>query len=202
MSSIDGFDAASFLFCGTVERVPHEAWDRPGLGTWDVRGLVGHTSRALLTVIDYLALDEPTDVSVPTAADYYGAFSRVYTSPDAVHRRGVDAGRALGDDPAAATRDVRDRALAVVDAQPAGQIVSVGGMGIPLEEYLQTRTFELVVHTMDLARAVDLPLEVPPALVESTVTLAAAVAVRAGTGEHLLLALTGREALPPGFSVV
>ena len=27
-----------------------DRWDRPGLGEWDVRALVGHTSRALLTV--------------------------------------------------------------------------------------------------------------------------------------------------------
>jgi hypothetical protein len=27
-----------------------DRWDRPGLGEWDVRALVGRTSRALLTV--------------------------------------------------------------------------------------------------------------------------------------------------------
>jgi len=32
-----------------------DRWDRPGLGEWDVRSLVGHTSRALLTVETYLA---------------------------------------------------------------------------------------------------------------------------------------------------
>ena len=29
-------------------------WTEPGLGEWDVRSLVGHTSRALLTVETYL----------------------------------------------------------------------------------------------------------------------------------------------------
>ena len=29
-------------------------WDRPGLGEWDLRALVGHTSRSLLTVESYL----------------------------------------------------------------------------------------------------------------------------------------------------
>ncbi len=32
-----------------------DRWDRPGLGEWDVRALVGHTSRSLLTVEAYLA---------------------------------------------------------------------------------------------------------------------------------------------------
>ena len=27
-----------------------DRWGRPGLGEWDVRALVGHTSRSLLTV--------------------------------------------------------------------------------------------------------------------------------------------------------
>src|SRR3954453_13442881 len=32
-----------------------DRWQRPGLGEWDVRALVGHTSRSLLTVEMYLA---------------------------------------------------------------------------------------------------------------------------------------------------
>lgn len=202
MVSIDRFRAASDLFVDAVEGVPDDAWERPGLGTWDVRGLVGHTARALITVIDYLDLDEPSSVSIETAGDYYGSLYLVYTNPEAIHRRGVDVGRSLGDDPAAAVRALRDRAIAVVEAQREGRIVSIGGMGILLEEYLQTRVFELVVHTMDLRRAVGTPVEVPPVLVETTATLAAAIAARTGKGEQLLLALTGRAPLPPDFSVV
>lgn len=200
--SIDRFRSASVLFVDTVGQVPHDAWERPALGSWDVRGLVGHTARALITVTEYLGLDEPGSVSIATAGDYYGSLYLVYTNPEAIHRRGVDVGRSLGDDPAAAIVALRDRALALVDAQPPGRLVSIGGMGIPLEEYLQTRVFELVVHTMDLARALDLPVSVPPDLVEATATLAAAIAARTGKGEQLLLALTGRAPLPPDFSVV
>ena len=32
-----------------------DRWERPGLGEWDIRALVGHTSRSLLTVEIYLA---------------------------------------------------------------------------------------------------------------------------------------------------
>src|SRR3954452_18024123 len=32
-----------------------DRWNRPGLGEWDVRALVGHTSRSRLTVETYLA---------------------------------------------------------------------------------------------------------------------------------------------------
>jgi uncharacterized protein (TIGR03083 family) len=202
MASIDLYRAASILFVDVVERVPDDAWERPGLGTWDVRGLVGHTARAFLTVIDYLGLDEPSSVSIETAGDYYGSLYLVYTNPEAIHRRGVDVGRTLGADPAGAILSLRDRALDLSEAQQPGRVVSIGGMGIPLDEYLLTRVFELVVHTLDLGRALDLTVDVPPALVEATATLAAAIAARTGKGEQLLLARTGRAPLPSDFSVV
>ena len=51
----DAFIGAVDYFIATVARVPADEWDRPGLGEWSVRALVGHTSRALLTVETYLA---------------------------------------------------------------------------------------------------------------------------------------------------
>ena len=32
-----------------------DRWSEPGLGEWDIRALVGHTSRSLVTVEVYLA---------------------------------------------------------------------------------------------------------------------------------------------------
>ncbi|MDQ0096006.1 hypothetical protein [Paeniglutamicibacter psychrophenolicus] len=46
--------------------------DQPGLGEWDVRALVGHTSRALLTVETYLARPAQA-VDVASAAEYFQA---------------------------------------------------------------------------------------------------------------------------------
>jgi uncharacterized protein (TIGR03083 family) len=202
MTSTDRFRAAADLFVEVVEKVPSDAWNRPGLGTWDVRGLVGHTARALLTVVDYLGLAEPGSVSIDTAADYYGQLYLTYTNPEAIHRRGVEVGATLGDDPIVRIRAIRERALDLVDAQEPGRVVSIGGLGILLEEYLHTRVFELVVHSMDIGRAIDAPVAVPFDLVEGTATLAAGIAARTGKGETLLLALTGRAPLPPDFSVV
>jgi uncharacterized protein (TIGR03083 family) len=202
MVSIDRYRAASALFVQVVESIPPDRWSSPGLGTWDVRGLVGHTARALITVSEYLGLDEPGSVSIDTAADYYGTLYLVYTNPDAIRRRGVEVGESLGDDPLASVRSLRDRAIALVEAQPAGRVVSIGGLGILLEEYLQTRVFELVVHSMDIGRALGIPVPVPADLLEATATLAAGIAARTGKGEHLIMALTGRAPLPPDFSVV
>jgi hypothetical protein len=72
-----------------------------------------------------------------------------------------------------------------------------------LRQYLPTRTFELVVHGLDIARAAGLPTPAYSAgLLTEVLQLAAAAAVLVGRGSELLLAMTGRAALPAGFSVV
>lgn len=68
--------------------------------------------------------------------------------------------------------------------------------------YLPTRTFELVVHGMDIANAADMPIHFSPAVLDEACQLAARIAVRIGRSPEVLLALTGRISLPSGFSVV
>jgi len=202
MTQLARYDQACGAFISIVEGITPAQWTSPGLGVWDVRSLVGHTSRAIITVIDYLELDAPATVSMETAADYYGQIYLTYTNPEAITLRGVDAGVALGDDPVGRVAGLRQRAIEAITAQPADRIVSLGGMGIPLDEYLRTRIFELVVHTLDIARATGQQAAIPPSLVEEAASLAAGIAALRGDGERVLLALTGRGPLPEGFSVV
>ena len=44
-------------FAAQVDRIPADAWDGPGLGEWDLRALVGHASRSLVTVLTYLPIE-------------------------------------------------------------------------------------------------------------------------------------------------
>src|SRR5919206_3300343 len=81
-----------------------DGWDRPGLGEWDVRALVGHTSRSLLTVETYLGRPAAA-VEIPSPAGYLRA-TRAMAAGPAVAVRGRDAGTALGSDPAAAVAGV------------------------------------------------------------------------------------------------
>lgn len=202
MTQLQRYDQACEAFIGTVAGIHASQWTQPGLGDWDVRSLVGHTSRAIITVIDYLELDAPATVSMESAADYYGQIYLAYTNPAAIARRGVDAGVALGDDPIARIGELRRRAIAAITVQGPDRLVSIGGMGIPLDEYLRTRIFELVVHTLDIARATGQSAAIPPVLVEEAASLAAGIAALRGDGELVLLALTGRQPLPEHFSVV
>ncbi|WP_298459741.1 maleylpyruvate isomerase N-terminal domain-containing protein [uncultured Cellulomonas sp.] len=175
-------------------------WDAAGLGEWDVRALVGHTSRSLLTVEAYLA-DPATAVDVPSAPDYYRATRAIAAGPG-VARRGRDAGAALGDDPAGAVRQIAARVVPLVHGSDPDALLTTIAGGMRLADYLPTRTFELVVHTADLAAALGVDADVPPSSARQALGLVADLAVADGTSVPLLLAATGRTGLPGGFSVL
>ena len=64
---------------------------------------------------------------------------------------------------------------------PTYALTTIAG-GMPLEEYLRTRTFELVVHGLDIQRACGVdPAFAPDALTDGA-TLAAEAAVLTGRG--------------------
>ena len=149
----DAFAGAADHFVATVTRVPADAWDRQGLGEWSVRALVGHTSRALLTVETYLA-----------------------------------AGAA--------------RVVARVQRAADTDLVGTPAGGMTLIAYLPTRVFELAIHTLDLAAALGVAGSLPDAAAAVTLDLVAALARRRGRDTELLLAATGRGALPAGYTVL
>jgi hypothetical protein len=194
------FAEAAKAFADLVRRIPPDAWDGPGLGEWDLRSLVGHTSRSLITVETYLG--QPADLeTVPSAAAYYAAIAGV--DPAAVAGRGREAGRALGDDPVAAIHALVPRVLAIVERAGNPLITTAAGGGMRLRAYLPTRTLELVVHGLDIAAVAGLPApDYSDAVLSEVCELAAHAAVLQGRGVELILALTGRKRLPDGFSVV
>jgi uncharacterized protein (TIGR03083 family) len=191
-------DAAEW-FVGTAALVG-DRWTRPGMGEWDVRSLVGHTSRSLLTVEAYLT-QPAAAVEVESAAGYYRA-TRVAARGEGVAARGRDAGEALGADPAAAVAEIAARVLPLVESRDGTELVTTFAGGMRLRDYLPTRTFELVVHTADLASAIDAPLDVPAPAATQALALVARLAVDDGLAGPLLLAATGRAGLPEGFSVL
>ncbi|SCG45897.1 TIGR03083 family protein [Micromonospora echinaurantiaca] len=177
-----------------------DRWDRPGLGEWDVRALVGHTSRSLLTVEEYLTRPAAA-VRVGSAADYYRATRAVAAGPG-VAERGRAAGAALGADPATAVAEIAVRVLALVETQDGDALVTTIAGGMRLADYLPTRTFELAVHTADLATALGVPVDVPATAAAQALRVVADLAVGDGVAGPMLLAATGRAGLPAGFSVL
>ena len=194
----DHFAEAANAYADLVAAVPADQWTVPGLGEWDLRALVGHTSRSLITVETYLGQPAASE-DLPSPPAYLAAIAAV--DPASVADRGRAAGRALGDDPAGFVRALVDRVLPLVAGDHDPLIATAGG-GMRLRQYLPTRTFELVVHGLDIARAARLPApDYSVGLLTEVLQLAAAAAVLTGRGPELLLALTGRTSLPNGFSV-
>ncbi|MFI5510224.1 maleylpyruvate isomerase family mycothiol-dependent enzyme [Mycobacterium sp. NPDC051804] len=201
--TIATYSLAATSFAALVHEIPADAWDRPGLGEWDVRSLVGHTSRSLTTVRNYL--QSPADrEDIATPQEYYVRVtpSALGIDPADVAERGRQAGRDLGDDPAATVDELVAGVLEDLASVDDPLINVIGGLGIRLHTYLPTRVFEMAVHGMDIAGAVDIPFQLPNAVLAEALELATRTAVATGNGETVLLALTGRSTLPPSFSVV
>jgi len=191
-------DAASW-FVRTTARVG-DRWAEPGLGEWDVRALVGHTSRSFLTVEAYL--DRPAvTADVGSAADYFRV-TRAAADSLGVAMRGREAGAALGPDPATAVAGIAARVLAVVAACDGSELLTTIAGGMRLGDYLPTRTFELTVHTADLASALGEPLDVPPVPAAQALQLVNDLAVDEGLAGQLLLLATGRRRAASPFSVL
>jgi uncharacterized protein (TIGR03083 family) len=194
------FEQATAFFVATVARVGPAQWEQPGLGEWSIRDLVGHTSRAMRAVEGYLAQGAEL-VEIHSPVEYFLGV-RESSGAAQVAQRGREAGAALGSDPPGAVREMAARVLGVVARADAGQLVGAPRGGMTLGAYLPTRTFELVVHTLDLAAALDVPAEPPAAALAEALEIAAGLALHAGQGGEVLLALTGRRPLPAGFSLI
>jgi uncharacterized protein (TIGR03083 family) len=203
MNERDVFAEAAAAFAALAGRIQPGQWDQPGLGDWDIRSLAGHTSRSLTTVLSYL--DQPAERAAIATPEQYYAWARPAAASlgaGAVAERGRQAGRELGADPAASVRRLAAEAVRRVRSTAGDPVITTLGGGMRLSDYLPTRTFELAVHGLDLAAAAGVPAGLPPAVLRAAADLAARIAVVLGDGPLLLRALTGRAALPAGYSVV
>ncbi|MEW2264738.1 sterol carrier family protein [Streptomyces sp. NPDC047853] len=149
------------------------------LGDWTVRELLAHIGTALSAVPRLLDEPEPArqdarlldwPFATAAAADTVAATARRLAAdhPD------LDAHLA----------DVERRFTDGLAAHPGTRLLATRAGALPLDDYVVTRTVELVVHTDDLAAAVpglDLPYD-RQALAAATRLLADALAARAPGG--------------------
>ena len=194
------FAASVGCFVETLERVPGDAWDKPGLGEWSIREVAAHVVRMLERAIEYSA--QPAPVDTESAAAYY---LRAMSTPG-VHARITKGAREsvglLGAHPAASARAIGERTLAAMDALDAGAsaVTPFGTVGIT--NYLATRVLEVALHTLDVARAAGITVALPPDALAFTLRLLADIAAARGNGDALALALSGRAPLPGGYNVL
>lgn len=186
-----------------IDQVPEDAADRPGLGNWNLAELTAHTIRAWTVLSKALADDEPTGQSPISAVQYLvDGLTAPGVHPGVEERARNDAAE-LGVSLAAAAREAAAAAREALDEAPDNRLVSSRFGTLALREFLRTRNLELVVHGLDLARA--LGTEPPTELVEATVpalSLLGQVAVQRGMAVALLEAATGRVPLAADYSLM
>jgi hypothetical protein len=201
------FEAAAF-FLHVAELIRDDQWAAPGLGVWSVRELVAHTGLAFTNLereVTTLAQPSVPDGGVPsTAVDFYQRGMAMPGVNERVAQRGHEAGQELGDDPITSVRALEARVRDLLGRTPDDIVVATPIATLPLAEYLLTKNFELVVHTLDLAAALNLDAEPPAAPLAECLGMVLALAARRTTpeAEALLRALTGRATLPAGFTVL
>lgn len=196
-------------FAALVDHLPGEVWDTPGLGVWTVRDLVGHTAAAALTQV-CTVVDRPADAEMIFSAEGYYALAKsvdpaVYqAATEAATKQARSDGEALGDRPAQTIHALMDQVTTKLDATGDDALVEIHELvgGMRLEAWLPTRTFELAVHSLDIAAATGVPATLPGAVLADAAALGARIAVATGDGPAVLRALTGRGTLAEGFSVV
>jgi uncharacterized protein (TIGR03083 family) len=190
------FPDAAEVFLATVSAVPADRWEEPGLGEWTVRELTGHALRAF-TTLQRLCDTTAESPVVDSAPAYYRAVSQLPDVHVGVAQRGREAGAALVD-PVATARMTAEQALARLAATPDEHVGETFIGPMRLADYLPTRLVELGLHTLDLQTATGQPLTLPA----SATNVMLGVLAELADVPVLLLAMTGRRALPPDFNVM
>ncbi len=175
-----------------------DAWDAPALGEWDVAALAGHVLRQVDAPARYLAEPAPTGPPLAGPAGYFAAYLAARTEDPAamdaaVAARGaVDGADLITDGARTRFEEVLARSLAAVDAAGPERLVATPFGAMRLADYVRTRTFEVVVHGLDLTHAIGVYWEPPAAGTADALALTAELAAVTGAGPSLLALATGR----------
>jgi hypothetical protein len=186
--AVDQYAAASDFFVGVVADVPPAEYERSWSDDWRIIELIAHGNRAHTLLVEYL--DEPMH-SMPPG----------YLEPSAVAERGRQAVAMLGDDPVASVGACAQRTRERIAAADEDEVVGTPFGTMPLGDYLPSRAAELVLHGVDLARAVNLDRVPPDDALRGCLTFVVDRAITRGDGLLVAEALAGRTTLPSGFSV-
>jgi uncharacterized protein (TIGR03083 family) len=148
---------------------------------WNVKELLGHMYRDVDRLIEYRGEPAPAEPDAD-AVSYWRRYDPVDDSPGIAHRaieiaKGFETGADL-----ARAFEVRWReAVNVAKQLEPDRIYRTFAPAMRLDEYVKTRVLEIVVHGLDLARAIGRPPWISPRAADVT--------------RHVLLELLGAE--PP-----
>ena len=192
---------AGEYFAGIVDSIDIDGLEAPALGEWCVRDLIGHTYRAFTTVLSYSA--SPTQqVDFERPVDYFLSLLSTDINHGQIAERGRAAGLEIIDNPKMMVRGFAMYVTNKLEELSDDHIVGTLAGGMRLIDYLPTRTFELIIHTMDLTKALGMESNPPERGLESTLQIVGQLALHRGHAPDLILASTGRHGLANGFTVL
>lgn len=201
------FRSAAVSFADLIARVPADRWDGPGLGDWSLRELAGHAAGSGLRRVPAVLATPAEEIARASSEDYW-ILARVVT-PDVlatVRAASADDARAgalaLKDDAAGVVGDLVGLATQALGRVEDNDLVETSAGGMRVRDWIPTRTFELVVHGLDIAAAAGVELFLSPEVYAEVAAQAARTAAMAGDGPAVLRALTGRTVLPLGYSII
>ena len=153
MTALDVLDRQARLVSELLHAIPHHRWTDPGLGEWTIGELAAHLVRAADRITHYL--DQPLEGGGDVAVDRvsYFRYDHAEAAAGVAERSRTDAARiGPGGYPSAfdaAWHGTVERCEAV----PHDRLLPTFMGTMRLDEYAATRVLELVVHGMDLSRA-------------------------------------------------
>jgi Mycothiol maleylpyruvate isomerase N-terminal domain len=197
------FRSAAVSFADLIARIPAGRWDDPGLGDWTLRELAGHATNSGLRRVPAVLATPSEEITRASSEDYW-LLARAVTPDVPATARDVsgDDALALEDDPAGVVGDLVGLATQALGRVEDNDLVETPAGGMRVRDWIPTRTFELIVHGLDIAAAAGVELFLSPEVYAEAAAQAARTAAMAGDGPAVLRALTGRTVLPSGFSIV
>jgi hypothetical protein len=136
------------------------AWNEPSvLEEQTVGGIAGHLARGGVWVVDhYLDTETPDAPRLYSAAEYFARSASFLNADDhrEIRERGAQVASAGQGEVCDSLRARLDALVPRLRVEPVDRIIGVaGGVAVmQLDEYLETRIVEQVVHLDDLARSV------------------------------------------------
>ena len=199
MHEMEAFTAEARAVERTIERIGDEDWTRPGLGEWTVAELVAHLVRAADRITAYV--EQPVEGNAPVCDRVsYFDFDHTSAAADVADRSRQDAARIGTRALASSFADAWWSTLQVVEGMPPDRLIATFRGPMALGEYAATRVLELVVHHLDLCRALGIRAATTPEALAMTASILAEL-LDGDRPETLddasfVLAATGRDAHP------
>lgn len=143
------------------------------------------------------------DEELRTPAAYFLAALTVPDAHTAIAQRARREAHEVGDDLAGYCRRLQEQALAVLgETEHGNPIIPSRAGALRLDTFLETRVFELTVHSLDIAAATGINTHLSDGGVRRTLRIACDLALARGIAPTVIRATLGRVPLPSGFSLI